>query len=87
MTTRVEKKQPERGDLMPQMDYSFLRGKIRECGLTQKEVAEQIGVSEGQLNRKLAGDFAFRQDEMERIARVLKIDLIDLGKYFFTPKS
>lgn len=72
---------------MPQMDYSLLRGKIRECGLTQKEVAEQIGVSEGQLNRKLAGEYSFRQDEMEGIARVLKIDLCELGKYFFTPKS
>lgn len=57
---------------MPQMNYNALRGRIRECGLTQKEVAARIGVSEGQLNRKLAGEFAFRQDEMESILKLLE---------------
>lgn len=71
---------------MPQMNYNTLRGRIRECGLTQKEVAARIGVSEGQLNRKLAGEFAFRQDEMESILKLLDVDLSELGKYFFTPK-
>lgn len=71
---------------MPQMNYNALRGRIRECGLTQKEVAARIGVSEGQLNRKLAGEFAFRQDEMESILKLLDVDLSELGKYFFTPK-
>ena len=71
---------------MPQMNYNDLRGRIRECGLTQKEVAARIGVSEGQLNRKLAGEFAFRQDEMESILKLLDVDLSELGKYFFTPK-
>ena len=71
---------------MPQMNYNVLRGRIRECGLTQKEVAARIGVSEGQLNRKLAGEFAFRQDEMESILKMLDVDLSELGKYFFTPK-
>ena len=41
--------------LMPEINYNPLRGKIRECGLTQKECAAKIGLSEGQLNRKLAG--------------------------------
>lgn len=71
---------------MPQMNYNALRGRIREYGLTQKEVAARIGVSEGQLNRKLAGEFAFRQDEMVSILKLLNIDLSELGKYFFTPK-
>lgn len=71
---------------MQQMNYNVLRGRIHECGLTQKEVAARIGVSEGQLNRKLAGEFAFRQDEMESILKLLDVDLSELGKYFFTPK-
>ena len=40
----------------------------------------------GQLNRKLAGEFAFRQDEMESILKLLDVNLSELGKYFFTPK-
>lgn len=52
---------------MPEMDYSRLRGRIVECGLTQKECAEKIGVSEGQLNRKLAGEFAYRLRQLRRL--------------------
>ncbi len=68
---------------MPCMNYNALRGKIRECGFTQKDVASRIGVSEGQLNRKLAGEFVFRQDEIEKIIRLLNIDPKEIGFYFF----
>lgn len=71
---------------MSQMNYNTLRGRIRECGLTQKEVAARIGISEGQLNRKLAGEYAFRQNEMESILNLLEVDMSELGRYFFTPK-
>lgn len=71
---------------MPQMNYNTLRGRIRDCGFTQKEVAARIGVSEGQLSRKLAGEFAFRQDEMESILKLLDVDLSEIGVYFFTLK-
>ena len=72
---------------MPDMDYSTLRGRICERGLTQKEVAARIGVSESHLNRKLAGEFSFRQDEIDRIIRLLDIDPREIGRYFFSPKS
>lgn len=72
---------------MPEMNYNELRGKIRDCGLTQKEVAARIGLSEGQFNRKLAGEFVFRQDEIEKLTKLLAIDAIEIARYFFTPKS
>lgn len=72
---------------MPEMDYNRLRGRITECGLTQKECAEKISVSEGQLNRKLAGEFAFRQDEISRLCDLLSIPVTKIGHYFFCPKS
>lgn len=31
---------------MPTMDYSKLKGRIKECGFTQKSLAEEIGTSE-----------------------------------------
>ena len=71
---------------MPEMNYNDLRGRIRDCGLTQKELATRIGISEGQMNRKLAGDFVFRQDEIEKITRLLNIGATEIGRYFFTPK-
>ena len=40
---------------MPPIDYNPLRNRIRDLGLTQKECAEKIGISEGQLCQKMAG--------------------------------
>ena len=39
---------------MPTMDYTLLRGRIRDCGMTQKDLAEKAGISEGQFCQKLA---------------------------------
>ena len=72
---------------MPEMNYNFLRGRMRECGLTQKECAVKIGLSEGQLNRKLAGEYDFKQYEIHSLCRILNIDAAEIGRYFFCPKS
>ncbi len=72
---------------MPDMNYNPLRGRIRECGLTQKECAAKIGLSEGQLNRKLAGEYDFKQDEIHSLCRLLNIDATEIGHYFFCPNS
>lgn len=72
---------------MPEMNYNSLRGRIRECGLTQKDCAALIGLSEGQLNRKLAGKYEFRQDEIRSLCQLLDIDPAEIGHYFFCPKS
>lgn len=72
---------------MPEMDYANLRERMRDSKLTQKECAELIGISESQLNRKLAGEFVFRQDEINNLCEILEIDGTEIGKYFFSPKS
>ena len=72
---------------MPEMNYNPLRGRMRECGLTQKECAAKIGLSEGQLNRKLAGEYDFKQYEIHSLCRLLNIDAAEIGHYFFCPKS
>ena len=71
---------------MPEMDYAQLRERIKDCGYTQKKCAEQIGISESQLNRKLAGEYVFRQDEINKLCVLLQIDGEEMGKYFFSPK-
>ena len=72
---------------MPTMDYSCLKGKIVECGLTQKTLAARIGISEGQLCQKLSGRFAFKQSEILAICKVLDIDMKLIADYFFSPLS
>lgn len=72
---------------MPEMDYRKLRARMCECGLTQQELASRIGISEGQLSRKLAGLYAFKQSEMIAICRVLSLDLVAIPDIFFCPQS
>ena len=85
---KVEKtQQPERNDMMPTMDYSKLKGRIRECGFTQKSLAEEIGTSEGQFCLKLTGKYPFKQTEIDRICDALKIEVSEIGVYFFSPES
>lgn len=72
---------------MPEMNYNPLLGRIKEMGLTQRECAKMLGISEGQLSRKLSGEFVFRQDEIDGLCNILNIDGQDIGKFFFCPKS
>ena len=71
---------------MPEMDYSKLRGRIAECGMTQKHLAEKIGVSEGQLCQKMSGRFTFKQKEILDICSVLGIDVGQISAFFFCPR-
>lgn len=71
---------------LPDMDYSKLRGRIREFGYTQQKLASTIGISEGQLSQKMQGNYPFKQSEIEKICCVLEIDSMEIGSYFFTPR-
>lgn len=64
-------------------NYSKLLGKIREQGLTQEQVAKEIGKSEATLGAKLKGRGYFNTDEIDGICRVLNIPTESIGTYFF----
>lgn len=72
---------------MTKMDYSKLRGRIAECGITQKVLAEKAGISECQLCQKISGRYAFKQSEIVNICNILCIDMSKIPDYFFSPKS
>ena len=46
------------------MDYLNLLGRIRAYGMTQNDVAKEIGVSPATLNKKLRGHTDFTQTEI-----------------------
>lgn len=64
-------------------NYSKLIGKIRECGFTQKTLAEAIGISKASLNAKLHNLFYFTAKEMYAICEALNIPISEIGEYFF----
>ena len=57
-----------------------IRARIVELGMTQKQVAEKIGMSEKTFSVKM-NNGKFGLDEAEKMIKVLKIDKPD--KYFF----
>lgn len=68
------------------MDYSKLRGKIRECFSTQADFAEAMGISECVLSQKLNNRSEWTRKEMVRACELLGIPIVEIPIYFFTPK-
>ena len=64
-------------------NHSKLLGRMRECGFTQEQLAESIGVSKTTLSTKLNGQFYFTAKEMYAIGQVLNIPTSEFGEYFF----
>jgi len=69
-----------------QFDYSKLLGRIKECGYTQEELAEEIGITKTTMSLKLNNKACFTQPEIEKIRKVLRIARDEVGLYFFTLK-
>ncbi|MBE6618410.1 MAG: DUF739 family protein [Ruminococcaceae bacterium] len=64
-------------------NYSKLLGRIKECGLTQEQLAKAIGISKATLSAKLNNKFNFDTAEMIAICKVLNIPTSEIHEYFF----
>ena len=61
-----------------------IKGRLVELGLTQKDVAEKIGVAQPTVNQKINNIRPMDLQEAEAIADLLKICPIVFVLYFFT---
>lgn len=64
-------------------NYSKLLGRIKECGLTQEQLAKAIGKNKSTISAKVNNQFSFTQGEMDDICKVLDISNDEIGDYFF----
>lgn len=64
-------------------NYSKLLGRIKECGLTQKQLAMAIGKDKSTISGKLNGRYPFTTKEIDDICKVLNISNTEIGDYFF----
>lgn len=69
------------------MDYSKLRGRIREVCGTEAEFAERMGISQASLDAKLSSRAGFKNSEIKKACELLSIDIKDAGMYFLCIKS
>lgn len=64
-------------------NYSKLLGRMKECGITQEQLAAEIGMNKATLSAKLNNKFQFKGDEMDAICKALDISNDEIGAYFF----
>lgn len=58
-----------KGAIFRQIRETFAR--LRQSGFTQKDLAIKIGMNEGQLSRRLRGDYDLRLETLSDLARGL----------------
>lgn len=56
-----------------------LRQRRKELGLTMKQVADAVGVSEATISRYESGNIKnMRRDRIDKYAKILRVDLLDM---------
>lgn len=64
-------------------DYSRLSGRIVEVCKTQAKFADAMGLSERSISLKLNGKIEWKQSEILKACKALKIELSEIPQYFF----
>lgn len=60
-----------------------IKGKMRELGITQADVAKCLNIAEPTANQKINNVRPFNLDEAEKLSMLLGIESGDFGRYFF----
>lgn len=68
------------------MDYSKLRGKIKEVFGSENAFAKAMGKNPTTISAKLNNNSAWTHDEIIKACGLLGIAIEDAYKYFFTQK-
>ena len=71
------------GEPLMSTNMNLLRGKLKERGVTQQELAQKIGMDSSTLSRKLASDgLKFTVGEMHDIAATLNLSANECKSIF-----
>lgn len=65
------------------INNSLLWGLLKSKRLTQKELANMIGITNQTLSLKMSGKVQFKQKEIKKISEILNIPKNEIGQYFF----
>lgn len=61
-----------------------IKGRLRELGKTQADLAAYTGMAQSTINQKINGERPLFLDEAESFARFLKIPDAEFTSYFFS---
>jgi hypothetical protein len=60
-----------------------IKGRLRELGKTQLDVAKYLGIQQATANQKINNSRCFTLEEAEKLAELLGISPEDFKVYFF----
>lgn len=69
------------------MDYSKLRGKIKEVFGSETSFSEAMGYNRSTISAKLNNRSEWTRADIEKACDLLRIPLTDVALYFFYRKS
>lgn len=61
----------------------LIKDRMREIGITQKDVAADLGIAAPTVSQKINGIRPMDLDEARKMAALLKIESGEFGEYFF----
>ena len=64
-------------------NYSQLKDRLDDEGVTQSRLAKDIGISEKSLEKILSDGLPFKIRNIKNICKILHIPHTDIGQYFF----
>lgn len=67
-------------------NYSKLKGRIKEKGFTQEDIANNLGINKSTISLRLNNQSLFVQDEINEIIKLLEIPGEEIKEYFFEEK-
>ena len=65
------------------MNYAELRASIARKGITNRHLAEALGISEQSLYNKMQGIREFKNSEIKHISKILGLSMRDVNIIFF----
>jgi transcriptional regulator with XRE-family HTH domain len=68
-------------------DTKRLRERLDQSGLTRTFIAESLGVTESNLEKKITNELEFDSEEIYRLEKLLKLGSIQCDELFFKPKE
>ncbi len=67
-------------------NYNKLKGRIKEKGFTQEDIANSLGINKSTISLRLNNQSLFVQDEINKIIKLLEIPGEEIKEYFFEEK-
>lgn len=66
------------------LNTNKIKGRIKELGLIQSDIAKKLGLAEPTVSQKINGKRPMSLDEARELAEMLGIDNSEFGSYFFS---